>query len=286
MQRLLTLTAVLASLLTAAAQVNVELVLDQEQFLRSESLQVRVRISNTSGQTLKLGAEPDWIAFTIHGEDGKALFRTGELPTVKPFEIESPKTGSFAIDLMPAYNIANIGHYRVSARVKFPQLEKEVVSEPKGFDIISGTDQWKREFGVPGNTPPEVRQYILQVANFKRQNQLYIRVTDASGGKTIRVQRLGPVMSFAQNTLEAQLDASSNLHVLFQNFKNTYVYAVIAPDGEQIIRQTHEITANSRPHLRVEEESRVRVVGGQRRILLSDLPPSRVANTNEVLETK
>ncbi len=286
MQKLHLLVLVAASLLSATAQVNVELLFDQDQFLRSESMPTRLRISNSSGQTLKFGDQANWLAISIDDEKGKSIWHTGEIPMPKPFEIESAKAVSLRMDLMPYFDLGKAGHYTATARVKFPQLEKEVITDAKGFDIVSGTDLWKREFGVPGQTPPEVRQYVLQVANLLNRNQIYARVTDANGGRVFRVFALGPVVSFSANTIEAQLDGSSNLHVLFQNFKNTFIYAVVAPDGEQIIRQTHEIARDSRPHLRVEEDSRIHVKGGHRRILLSDLPPSRVANTNEVLERK
>ena len=49
--------ALAIAVLRASAQVSVELVLDQEQFLPSESLPVAVKITNRSGQQLHLGAE-------------------------------------------------------------------------------------------------------------------------------------------------------------------------------------------------------------------------------------
>jgi hypothetical protein len=286
MQKLLGAVLMAASLLGAMAQVNVEVVLDQEQFLRSESLPLRIRISNFSGQTLKMAEQPDWLVFHIDDDESRALLRKGDLPAMKPFEIESSKTVSLRADLMPQFDLSRIGRYRISARVQFPQLEKEIVTDQKKFDIISGTDIWKREFGVPGHTPPEVRLYTLQVANLQKGNQIYVRITDSTGARVFRVFPLGPVMSFSANTIEAQLDASNNLHVLFQNYKDTFVYSVVAPDGEQIIRQLHEIAGDSRPHIRTEDGNRILVVGGQRRILLSDLPPPHVANTNEVLGRK
>src|SRR4051812_38282453 len=105
MQKFLLIAFMLASLLAASAQVNVELVLDQDQFLRTESLPVRVRISNYSGQTIKVGDQPDWLAFNVKNEQGKSVSREGELPTTKPFEIESSKTVSLRLDLMPAFNL-------------------------------------------------------------------------------------------------------------------------------------------------------------------------------------
>ena len=53
------------SLFPAMAQVSVEVILPQEQFLRDESLPAKVRVTNRSGQPIDLGAEPNWIVFTI-----------------------------------------------------------------------------------------------------------------------------------------------------------------------------------------------------------------------------
>jgi hypothetical protein len=69
--------------------------------------------------------------------------------------------------------------------------------------------------------------------------------------------------------------------VLFQNGPRSFLYSVISPDGEQLIRQTWDYTNDSRPRLRSENDGRVIVNGGTRRILLSDLPPPRVANTDD-----
>jgi hypothetical protein len=198
----------------------------------------------------------------------------------KTFTIPSSKTVSLRADLMPYFNLKDTGRYRVTAKVRVPQLNAEFPTEVKGFDIISGTKLWEREFGVPGQTPPEIRKYALQQAEFMKQLRLYVRVTDASEGKIFRVSQLGPIVSFSAATVETQLDPLNNLHVLFQTGRNTFFYSVVEPEGEQIIRQTHEQTT-SRPHLRVEEDGRVIVLGGRRKILLSDLPPPRVANTNE-----
>ena len=261
MQKLLTVLALLASVaLSVRAQVTAELVLDQEQFLRSESLAVRLKISNFSGRTLRLGEDPDWLSFTVDGLEGKALSRTGEIPLPKP------------------------GRYLLNAKVRIPQIEKEVEVKATAFDIVSGTTLWEKEVGVPATEPPLVRKFALQQATFLKQLRLYVRLTDATESQVIRVLPIGMLLSFS--TPEPLVDKSSNLHVLFQNGPRSFLYSVVTPDGEQIIRQTYDYYSNSRPRLRAEEDGRVAVVGGARRILLSDLPPLRVAQTNELVGPK
>lgn len=263
----------------ASAQVNVELLVEQEQLLRSESLPIRLRISNFSGQDLKMGENSDWVVFSIDNIEGRPMSQTGDLPLPKGFVIPSSKTVSLRADLMPFFNLKDTGRYKITAKVRVPQLQSDFAAEPKGFDIITGTKLWEREIGVPGKTPPEVRKFALQQADFMKQLRLYVRVTDQSEQKIFRVSQLGPIVSFSASTVETQLDPSNNLHVLFQSGRASFLYCVIDPDGEQIVRQTHETTL-SRPRLRV-EDGLVYVQGGQRKILLSDLPPPRVANTND-----
>jgi hypothetical protein len=145
--------------------------------------------------------------------------------------------------------------------------------------VLSGTKLWEREFGLPSSTIPEVRKYALQQATFAKQLRLYVRLTDQNESKVFRVRPLGMLVSFSNP--EAQVDKLSHLHVLFQNGARTFLYSIVTPDGDQIIRQTYDYVNDSRPRLRVEEDGRIVVAGGQRRILLSDLPPPRVAITNE-----
>ncbi len=274
----------LAGIAAAIAQVNVELVFDQEQFLRSESLPVRVRISNFSGQPLRLGGEPDWLAFSIDGQEGKALAKSGVIPLPKPFTIDSAKTVSLRVDLMPYFELNEAGRYKLMARVKVSQLERELLTVPKYFDIISGSKLWEKEVGLPGTTPPVVRKYALQQATFLKQARLYLRLTNPGETEVLRVVHLGPLTSFSMP--EAAVDSVSQLHVIFQYSQRGFLYAVITPEGDQIIRQTFDMLGNSRPRLRAEKDGRVIVHGGQRRISLSDLPPPRVAETNDTIQSK
>lgn len=280
MRKILIALACFAMLSPAAfAQVNAEIVFDQEHFLRSESLPLRVRISNFSGQTIKLGGTAEWITFTVENKEGRAVSRTSEMPMPQPFTIESSKAVSIRTDLMPHFNLSEPGHYTVRGRIRIPELERDIITEARTFDIVSGVKIWEQEVGVPGKRPPVVRRYALQQATFLKQTRLYVRLTDRSESQIVRVLPLGALLSFSQP--EALVDNSSQLHVLFQNGPRSFLYSVVTPDGDHIIRQTWDY-GNARPRLHSAEDGRVLVMGGDRRILLSDLPPPGVAETNEV----
>ena len=63
-----------------SAQVDVELSLDQEQFLPSESVPLTVKITNRSGQQLHLDVEPDWLTFSVESTDGFVVIKNAEVP--------------------------------------------------------------------------------------------------------------------------------------------------------------------------------------------------------------
>lgn len=251
-------------------QVTLDIVLEQEQFLRNESMPVKVRLSNSSGQTLHLGTEPGWLTFEIRDQSGRPVRRLGEVPLAGPFDLDSAKVANLSVDLMPFFDLSQTGSYTLAVAATVRQLNAEFTARPAAFNIVAGTRLWEKEFGVPSTGVPELRKYSLVQATFLKQLRLYVRLTDPPEQKVFRVLPLGPLVTFS--TPETQLDASSQLHVLFQTGARTFFYGVVSTDGELIIRQTHEY-AGTRPVLRSTDDGLVYVSGGRRRVTLHDLPP-------------
>lgn len=278
MQKILSALALLVLAAGASAQVNVEVVFEDVQFLRSESVPVRVKISNFSGQALRLAEERDWIHFVVTGNDNRAMPQKEPMPNLKPFTVEAGKTIAVRTDLAPHFDLNTAGRYGVSVRVKFPQLQKELTTDPKHFDIISGVKIWEETVGMPGTTPPVLRKLALQRATFVKETRLFARVTDANESTVFSVIPLGALPSASKP--EAAVDASSQMHILYQAGQRNFSYSIVTPDGDLIVRQTHDITT-SRPRLRRESDGRVVVHGGARRVSATDLPPPpATASTN------
>ena len=276
----------LASTLWSVGQVSVELVLDQEQFLLNESLPVKARITNRSGQALQLGQEKDWLSFTIESRDGYFVSPIGEVPVLGEQSVESSMVASRQVDLMPYFDLSRPGRYTVTATVKLKQWNQEIPSKSKSFEIARGTKIWEQEFGVVAvdGAAPEARKYALQQANYVKRLMLYVRLTDLAERKVFKVFPAGPLVSFSKP--EAQIDRASNLHLLFQSGARSFLYEVINPDGEILLRQTHDYTT-TRPVLRTTEEGKTLVAGGVRRATATDIPtPSRATSTNDVKTSK
>jgi len=277
----LVLTLLAAALSSATAQVSVEVALEQDQFLPAESIWAAVRITNRSGQALRLGGSAGWLAISVEARDGFIVVQNNDLPLVGEFELDNAKVATKRLNLSPYFNLAKPGRYSIIATVRIKDWDKEFMSKPRSFDIINGVKLWEQEFGVPQSAgSPEVRKYALQQAVYLKQLKLYVRLTDASDTKIFRVFALGPMVSFSRP--EPQVDKACRLHVLFQGGARAFLYCVLNPEGDVITRQTYDYIG-SRPRLVMDADGNITVTGGVQRVTDRDLPgPTSLTATNDV----
>ncbi len=278
MKRILALLFVgcLAITRLLAQSVSVEIIVDREQYLVGEEFLIRANITNYSGQTLTLGNQEGWLTFSVESSSARLISQRKPVSLPGEFKLESAKVGKVPVALTPSFDLSQPGRYTVSANLRVPQLNAVVRAKPASFNVITGTVLWQQDFGAPANPKAtnEAREhlkYALLQATQDRTLKLYSRLTDAKGARTYRVEEIGNLVSVSN--IEEQIDQFSNLHVLFQNGRSSYLYSMINPDGVLIVRETHEITNNVRPSLRSLENGRIVVAGGVRRYAVNDLPP-------------
>lgn len=281
------LCLVAGALPSARAQVAVEVLLDQDQFLPGEPVKAAVRLVNRSGETLHLGQTQDWLAVSVEGRDGLVVEKLEDVPVVGAFTLRSSQMATKRLDLAPYFDLTQPGRYAITATVRIDAWGAEFTSPRKSFDVIKAVKLWEQDFGVPRTGPgePEVRKYALQQARYLKDLQLYVRVSNATDAKVFRVFALGPMVSFGQP--EPQVDARSNLHVLFQTGARSFLYCVVSPSGELLKRQLHDYT-DTRPHLALNDAREIVVTGGVRRETANDIPvPAQFAAlTNDVPKLK
>jgi hypothetical protein len=278
----LALGLMLVSPTLVSGQVTVEVSFPQKDFLAGEAIPTTVQVKNRSGQTLHLGSEPDWLTFVVESRDGFVVIKTGDVPVLGKFDLESSQVATKRVDLAPYFVLPEQGRYNVTATLRIKDWNQEISSKPASFDIIDGAKLWSENFGVPlpagvTNTPPEVRKFTLEQANYLRSElRLYLRLTDATGERILKVVPIGPMVSFGQP--EAEIDKSSKLHVLYQNGARSFNYSVFDADAELIVRQTYYYNRDSRPRLKADQDGGINVMGGERRANPSDFPPESPAN--------
>lgn len=257
----------------ALAQVTVTVVLDQNQVLVGESVRLAVRVTNFSGQSLRLGEDDDWLRFSIETPRGHLVARRGTVPVMGPFLLDSSKVATKRVNLQPYFDLERPGRYLISAAVWIAEWGIEIPSSPVTIDVSRGTTLWEQRFGLPPQPgqsgAPEVRIYALQQAMHMKTMTLYARVSDAWGDRVYAVLPLGLLLSFSAP--EKQIDRESNLHVLWQTGARRFQYCVVNPHGQLVVRETHEYS-DTRPVLRRDPEGRIIVGGGIRRTMPDDIP--------------
>jgi hypothetical protein len=271
--RYLLLALLLCAPAGALAQLRVELSFEQETYLPYEDMYAVVQISNSSGQTLVLGQDNSWLTFSVEPVEGGAVKLKKPVDVQGEFTLPTASRARKYVNLAEAYELTRFGRYLVSATVHVPQWgETFSTPKPKPVGIATGVTLWETTFGVPTEKGerPEVRKYQLVQANHLKRLSFYIRITDESGGETIKLFPLGGVVGVTRP--EPQVDKWSNLHLFYQDNARTFRYFVVTPDGMLLTRQTWEI-GDSRPALSVNSEGRISVTGGVRRVSTSDLPP-------------
>jgi len=278
MKTLLVFGLALLAVFRAAAQVEVELSLDQDQFLPSESLPLAVKITNRSGQQLHLGADADWLTFNLEAADGFVVLKNAEVPVTGAFDLETGQLAIKRVDLQPYFSLTKPGRYRVIATLHIKDWAAQIASPPKSFDVISGAKLWQQDFGVPSAATgaPEVRKYTLEQANYlKSQLRLYVQVSDSAEALVYKVSALGPMVSFSHP--DSQVDRRSRLNVLWQTGAQGFSYAIVNPDGTIAATEYYE-NFFSRPRLTVNGDGDIVVQGGTRQPKPSELPIVKAPN--------
>jgi hypothetical protein len=271
----------------AQAQVSLALSLDQDEYLPNEPLRVTIKITNTSGQPLHLGADPNWLTFGVESVDGFVVEKKGNPPLTEEFDLESPQMATLHVDLQPYFVMDRPARYKLTATMHIKQWRLTVNSAPVvQFDVIHGGELWSQDFGVTltTNAPPEARKYSLVKANYLREQlRLYVQVSDGGGGIIYKVEPLGPMVSFSMP--EESLDRFSRLHVLWQTGGQSFDYAVVAPDGMVLSRDIYD-NYGSRPHLVINGSGDIEVHGGARRPNPDELPETNTVPTSSNSQTK
>jgi hypothetical protein len=279
---LLTWLVVCSMALRSQSQISVEIQLDQRQFLRNESLPVKVRLLNRSGQAVKLGEVPDWLSFSVETRDGKPVNPVEPILAGGNFDLESAESVTKQLDLATGYDFSQPGSYRVTALVRFPKLNFSATSSTQPFDIVRGSQIWQEVCGIPvTNGPPRWITYSLIQANHVKQLKLYVRVAEEPEGGFVRVLPLGQVVAFAKP--EQMIDRSSALHILYQTGPRSFEYCEVAPTGLLTQRTGYTLTPY-RPRLTMDDSGKITVKGGvsqAKPAWMTNVPPP-IKATNSV----
>ena len=253
------------SVVRSWGQVQVHVIMGQEQYLPGEAINLKVRVVNHSGHTLRFGEDNSWLHLSVQESDSSVVARLSEVPVQGEFVLPPSKMATKELNIEPHFALNRPGQFSVSASVHIEEWNQSITSAAEPFNIVSGTRLWEKTFGLASSEPgraPEVRKYLLQQANYlKAHIRLYARVTDGQEEHTYGVVPIGPMTSFSRP--KAVLDRESNLHILYLSGPRIATYCKISPDAEVLEFEKREYS-NNRPRLSASEDGTITIQGGVR----------------------
>src|SRR5687767_4078236 len=111
-----------AALVTVTGQgISVQVLFDQEQYLPGESLVVKVRITNFTGQPLQLGTDDDWLNLTVENSKRLPVAKRASLPVRGEFTLDPSMTGTKRVEIAPYFDITQPDRYYVTATLMVSQ---------------------------------------------------------------------------------------------------------------------------------------------------------------------
>ena len=132
--------------------VTAELMLGQDQYLPGEAVDLKVRVLNRSGQQIVLGSDNQWITMSITGENNDVCPKLGDMPVQGEFSLQSGEMGTRSCNPTPYFDFHAQGRYRVTARIRMPQWNQEIVCKSVAFTVADGVPLpgvANLQFGLP-----------------------------------------------------------------------------------------------------------------------------------------
>ena len=240
--RILWLTGLmLICALPVAAQVSVELVMNQEKYMQYEPIYARVRLRNYSGQPLVFGKDEK-----LKGALQLEIVQNRRF--VKPIKQEDfsligtvllpGQSEEFVFRVDKYYKLTKVGHYTIHAFVRHAKLKDVFRSADRSIEVTPGVEVWRRTVGVPdvlagsraaqtrGGTL-KTRSFSLRVLEERAVRHNYVVVEDAK--RVYGVICIGKEVSSAPRTQE--IDMLNRLHVISPVASRLFRYLVINLDG-------------------------------------------------------
>ncbi|MEI6034282.1 MAG: hypothetical protein WCS65_08410 [Verrucomicrobiae bacterium] len=254
----------LAFPLAAQAQVQVDISLKRNLYIRYEPILVTVTITNMTGGELALAdSGPNkWFGLQIETLDGRPIPPTSGDYANQRVELGPQQKISRTVNIAPIFPISEFGGYRVKATVFSQQTNRFFTSPALNFDVTEGRVMWQKTVGVPDGSPGAgtTRTITLLAHRLTQSSYLYIRIEDGRAGTVFCTHQLGRFLVFANPNV--MLDRQNKVHVLQTVAPKSYVYSLIGLNGEILDRKSYN-ELSTRPALRRGSDGGVVVIGGQ-----------------------
>ncbi len=252
--------------LRSAGQVGISLETEYHKYLRYEPITVQILLRNYSGNTLVFGdnsSKQGHLDFIVEKEGAMEVRKSD--PKVNPVGnliLGAGETKQLSLSLNTIYDMQKEGVYTLAAQVGHHRLQNDFRSNTITVEIADGVVVWQRRAGIPvgnGTSAINARQISLLLFHGASGDIYCLRVEDDE--MVYSTVRLGPRIAGALP--ECDLDAVSNVHILFQARPRLYAYRVYDFNGK-LKQEKYLILEGKVPHIyRDPDIGRIIVTGGR-----------------------
>jgi len=209
----------------AQAQLRASIALKHSEYIQFEKVPLRITLTNTSGLTVNLESEGNWLNIFVEKINGYSLTPGLELKT-PPLSLSPNEEVTFEANLTQMYDLSNLGRYEV-----FLVASPKNFSTPTFSNRLKFTIQQPRTITVqaPANTNDNPKEY--RVLEYSRQefDYLYLQQYSLKKGYPTNTISLGQYMLDYKPTLH--IDATGNIFCFYRQNQTFFVQVSLSPEG-------------------------------------------------------
>jgi len=245
------------------AQVDVRVQIERHLYICYEPIIATVTITNMTGRDLTLEDKaPDkWFSFEIMNSQGLPVPPIASDYHLPPLTIPMGQTAKRRVNLVNLYPVTDYGTYHVRAVIFASSVGKYFASQGVGIEVTEGQMLWQQTVGIPDGQKNAGQNREFELLSFRqpKDNMLYVRIEDHDAGVVYATLPLGRLINGYDP--EAQIDASSQLHVLEMVSPKEYLYTRLGPNAEMLGQQDYA-DLKTRPHLKRLADGDIAIAGG------------------------
>lgn len=281
----LVLLVLLGAMVSAKAQLIVDLKMKNRQTILHEPIIATVSITNNTGRNIVLADTAEggqWFAFQIRPDANKVIPARNVNYEVPPLQMAPGETVKRSVNLNELYMMDDYGTYRVQAAVYFAPLGKFFTTRSAVLDVTEGTVIWQQTAGIPDDGDGSSGYRTFSLLSFPRDRyiDLYVRIAGKDDGITYGCYKIGHLISGFKPLV--QFDRKNDLWIMSLTGQKTYLLTHIGVNGTYEGQSTY-VTPKSIPRFRQQADGSVQIVGAYRQeeaaenpagvSKLSDRPP-------------
>ena len=222
--------------LDLAAQIQLGVTTERENYLRYEPVGGKITIVNNSGTQLRFDKNTPGAKLRIVVIDEKKQLIEAFKDDFNPIAglvLASGETRTLDLNINEHYPMSNTGKYSLTAELSHPAFKLKFASESCPIEISPGISLSKRDFGMtdPLDTRKVVQRYYELLIFKPAQGGADVLCLKIADDKFVYgLHRLGPHVNGVD--IGHDVDGFSSIHTLGQVTASLYVHSVFAPSGE------------------------------------------------------